>query len=121
MVEPAKNYESQYTEGEILGQGAFGEVYLATHRQENKKYVSKKMKIGPKPSDLMEKLKEVDLLFSMKHPNIVPYKDYFVQQDKGLLVLVMEYCECKFPFLSFFSWGSGCSNREKAQGEKDFF
>jgi serine/threonine protein kinase len=50
----------------------------------------------------MEKLKEVALLFSMKHPNIVPYKDYFVQQDKGLLVLVMEYCECKFPVFIIF-------------------
>ncbi len=103
MVEPAKNYESQYTEGEKLGQqGAFGAVYLATHRLENKKYVAKKMEIGPNPSDLMEKLKEVALLFSMKHPNIVPYKDYFVQQDKGLLVLVMEYCECKFPVFIIF-------------------
>ncbi len=79
MVEPAKNYESQYTEGEKLRrQGAFGTVYLATHKQENKKYVAKKMEIGPEPSDLMQKLKEVDLLFKMKHPNIVPYKDYFV-------------------------------------------
>ena len=103
MVEPAKNYESQYTEGEKLAQqGAFGAVYLATHKQENKKYVAKKMEIGPNPSDLMEKLKEVNLLFSMKHPNIVPYKDYFVQQDKGLLVLVMEYCECKFPVFFIF-------------------
>ena len=102
MVEPAKNYESQYTEGEKLGQGGFGAVYLATHKQENKKYVAKKMEIGPNPSDLMEKLKEVALLFSMKHPNIVPYKDYFVQQDKGLLVLVMEYCECKFPVFIIF-------------------
>jgi serine/threonine protein kinase len=102
MVEPAKNYESQYTEGEKLGQGAFGVVYLATHKQENKKYVAKKIRIGPKPSDLIEKLREVDLLFKMEHPNIVPYKDYFVQQDKGFLVLVMEYCECKFPDLIIF-------------------
>ena len=44
MVEAAKNYESQYTEGEKLAQqGAFGAVYLATHKQENKKYVAKKM------------------------------------------------------------------------------
>ena len=102
MVESSKSYDSQYTEGEKLGQGGYGAVYLATHKQENKKYVAKKMEIGPNPSDLMEKLKEVNLLFSMKHPNIVPYKDYFVQQDKGLLVLVMEYCECKFPVFIIF-------------------
>ncbi len=55
------------------------------------------MQIGPKPSDLIEKLREADLLFSMQHPNIVPYKDYFVQHDKALVILIMEYCECKFP------------------------
>ena len=77
MVE-AKSYESQYTEGEKLGQGGFGTVYLATHKHENKKYAAKKIKIGPKPADKTEKLKEVDLLLSMQHPNIVPYKEFFV-------------------------------------------
>ena len=52
MVE-AKNYESQYTEGRQLGQGGFGTVYEVTHRQEKKKYVAKKMKIDPLPSDLI--------------------------------------------------------------------
>ena len=43
MVEPTQNYESKYTEGDRLGQGGFGTVYLVIHRQENKKYVAKKM------------------------------------------------------------------------------
>ena len=102
MVEPTQNYESKYTEGDRLGQGGFGTVYLVTHKQENKKYAAKKMKIGPKPSDLIEKLREVDLLFKMQHPTIVPYKEFFVQQEKGLLVLIMEYCECKFFILMIF-------------------
>jgi serine/threonine protein kinase len=51
MVE-ARNYESQYTEGRQLGQGGFGTVYEATHKQENKKYVANKKKIGLQPSDL---------------------------------------------------------------------
>ena len=103
MVE-ARNYESQYTEGKQLGQGAFGTVYEATHKQENKKYVAKKMKIDPLQSDddLMQCMKEVSLLSSMKHPNIVPYKDSFVQQDRDLVILIMEYCECKFPVLIIF-------------------
>jgi serine/threonine protein kinase len=41
----------------------------------------------------------------MQHPNIVPYKDYFVQQNKGLVILIMEYCECKFPVLIIFLAG----------------
>ena len=35
----------------------------------------------------------------MKHANIVPYKDCFVQQDKSLVILIMEYCECKLPYV----------------------
>ena len=53
MVE-AKNYESQYTEGQKLGQGAFGIVILVTHIQEKKKYVAKKMKFEPTPADLIK-------------------------------------------------------------------
>ena len=102
MVEPAKNYESQYTEGRQLGQGAFGTVYEAKHKQEKKRYVAKKIKFNLQASDLIKCLKEVDLLSSMKHSNIVPYKDYFVQQDKGLVILIMEYCRCKFPVLITF-------------------
>jgi serine/threonine protein kinase len=52
MVETRGNYESKYSEGEKLGQGRFGTVYLVTHRQENKKYVAKKIKIDPTASDL---------------------------------------------------------------------
>ena len=102
MVEAAKTYESQYTEGRQLGQGGFGTVYEATHKRENKKYVAKKMEFDLRPSDLMKCLKEVDLLSSMEHSNIVPYKDSFFQQDKGLVILIMEFCECKFPVLIIF-------------------
>jgi serine/threonine protein kinase len=41
----------------------------------------------------------------MKHPNILPYKECFVQQDKGLVILIMEYCECKFFALIIFLAG----------------
>ena len=52
MVEAAKNYESQYTEGREIGQGAFGTVYEVTHKQEERKYVAKKMGFDLQPSDL---------------------------------------------------------------------
>ena len=97
MVQPAKNYESQYTEGRKLGQGNSGVVYLTTHKQENKEYVAKKMEFGQLPADLIKRLNEVKLSRSMEHSNIVPYKDFFVQHDKGLVILIMEYCKCKIP------------------------
>ena len=55
----------------------------------------------------------------MKHPNIVPYKDSFVEQDKGLVILIMEYCECKFTVLIIFSWGSGWPYRRDDQVATD--
>jgi serine/threonine protein kinase len=61
------------------------------------------MEIDPLQSDDLDYcLKEVELLSSMQHPNIVPYKDFFVQQDRGLVILIMEFCECKFPVLIIF-------------------
>ncbi len=43
MVESRDHYESKYTEKEIIKRGGFGTVYLVIHKQENKKYVAKKM------------------------------------------------------------------------------
>jgi serine/threonine protein kinase len=102
MVEARGNYESKYTEGEKLGQGDFGNVYQATHKEENKKYAAKKIRFDPAASDLQQLLKEVDLLLTMEHSNIVPYKEYFVQEAEGLLILIMDYCECKFSVFIIF-------------------
>ena len=33
------------------------------------------------------------MLKNLSHPNIVSYKGSFI--DKGLLIIVMEFCECK--------------------------
>jgi serine/threonine protein kinase len=52
MVETLGNYESKYSECEKLGQGRFGTVYLVTDKEENKKYVAKKIKIDPTATDL---------------------------------------------------------------------
>jgi serine/threonine protein kinase len=78
MVESAKSYDSQYMEDKWLRRGAFGAVYLATHRQENKQYVANKMEFEPTPDGLSKCLNEVKLLASMQHPNIVLFKEYFV-------------------------------------------
>ena len=36
---------------------------------------------------------EADLLRNLIHPNIVEYKASFI--DKGVLIIVMEYCEMR--------------------------
>jgi NIMA (never in mitosis gene a)-related kinase len=63
---------------EKLGQGAYGSVYLAIDQQTEEKVTLKKVKLRflPKP-DRAQALKEIELLSSLKHPNIVTYKDSF--------------------------------------------
>jgi serine/threonine protein kinase len=95
MVDAHGDYESKYTEHELLGEGGFGSVYLVTHKVENKKYVAKKVKVGPDTSDLIAKLSEVKLLQDLKHPNILSCKEFFNMQDINIII-IMEYCECKF-------------------------
>ena len=36
-------------------------------------------------------INQVKLLKELKHPNIVSYKDSFI--DEGILIIIMEYCE----------------------------
>ena len=117
MVEARGSYESKYTEHEKLDEDSFWTAYLVTHKVENKKYVAMKVKIGPDPSDLIDKLSEVKLLQELKHPNIVSCKEFFITQD--INILVMEYCECKFSTLSFFSWESCRPNRRNEKDQPD--
>ena len=102
MVEPTKSYDSQYKEERELGEGGGGTVYLVLNRQEKKKYAAKKITVESEISAMLQCLEEVKVLSTMKHPNIVLYKEYFIQQEKGLVILIMEYCECKFPVVIYF-------------------
>ena len=53
------------------------------------------------------------MLATLNHPNIVPFKDHFVQSDKGLLIIVMMFCDGKFTIRNHFLGGDLARKIEK--------
>ncbi len=76
-----------------IGSGSFGQVYLAMHKREQKKYVIKKIKTTEmSEKDRENTEQEVRLLQNLRQLNIVAYKDSFLDREQYLNI-VMEYCE----------------------------
>lgn len=86
-----KTGASAYTIKECIGKGKFSVVYKA--EQAGKQYALKKVQIFDMMSiRAREKcLKEIRLLQSMQHPNIVRYIDSFILQNE--LIIVLEWAE----------------------------
>ncbi|XP_053521443.1 serine/threonine-protein kinase Nek5 [Artibeus jamaicensis] len=75
----------------VVGEGAFGKVYLAKGRLDSKPCVIKEINCAKMPVHEKEaSRKEVTLLAKMKHPNIVTFFSSFQENDR--LFIVMEYC-----------------------------
>ncbi|XP_064385824.1 serine/threonine-protein kinase Nek8-like [Halichondria panicea] len=80
----------RYEQIRVIGQGAFGKVYLVTRKSDGKHVVTKEIPIDDLPKvERQSALNEVKVLKLLKHPNIVAHYDNFVA-DKSL-VIVMEY------------------------------
>lgn len=82
----------RYRQERLLGKGAFGSALLVTERQSGKCFVVKQVdmsKMGARERE--EAKKEVKLLGAFRHPNIVRYRESFV--EGGLLCMVMEYAD----------------------------
>lgn len=54
----------------------------------------------------------------LEHPNIVQYKASFI--EKGVLIIIMEYCEGKQNELHA-SWGFGLSHQEEEERRGQFY
>lgn len=75
-----------------IGEGSFGMVYLVRHKKNSANYVIKEINISKmtkKEKD--ESLSEVRVLLRLQHPNIIAYKESFI--DQGSLYIVTDYCE----------------------------
>ncbi|PIM99510.1 Serine/threonine protein kinase [Handroanthus impetiginosus] len=89
----AKSKMEDYAAIEQIGRGAFGAAFLVLHKNENKKYVLKKIRL----SKQTEKFKraayqEMDLLAKLRHPYILEYKDAWVDRGSCICILT-NYCE----------------------------
>ena len=78
---------------EIIGQGMYGKVYKAIHKLENKYYAIKSLNFKDIPQKERQNIEtEVNLLQELKHPNIVLYKESFIDKNKNLNI-VTTFCE----------------------------
>jgi non-specific serine/threonine protein kinase/NIMA (never in mitosis gene a)-related kinase len=76
-----------------IGNGMYGQVFLANHKLEQKLYAIKRINfkdINVKDRENIEN--EVKLLKDLKHPNIVSYKDSFCDRE-NYFNIVMSYCD----------------------------
>ena len=84
---------NRYTITSILGEGAMGEVYLASDEQTGQqvavKILARQLITNP---ELIQRFKrEAETLRKLDHPNIVKFLDTF--EYEGQYVIVMEYLE----------------------------
>eukprot|EP00002_Diphylleia_rotans_P017546 TRINITY_DN3405_c0_g3_i2.p1 TRINITY_DN3405_c0_g3~~TRINITY_DN3405_c0_g3_i2.p1 ORF type:complete len:808 (-),score=152.58 TRINITY_DN3405_c0_g3_i2:286-2709(-) len=79
--------------GKLLGRGSYGTVYLARDLLAQKCRVLKRVRICDESLKEKEKVEvEIKILSSFDHPNIVKCHDSFMDSQRGVLCLVMEYC-----------------------------
>ena len=80
----------------MLGQGTYGVVYRVRDKRTKKEYALKKVKVD---RDLFRDgfpvacLREISILKSCKHENVVHLKEVVVGEQLEKIYLVMEYCE----------------------------
>ncbi|GAB1597748.1 serine/threonine-protein kinase Nek1-like isoform X3 [Argonauta hians] len=83
---------NKYVKIRQIGHGSFGKVFLVRHKQSFSNYVIKEIVIsGMSPSERDDARKEVAMLATLKHKNIVSYIESF--EESGRLYIVMAYCE----------------------------
>ena len=97
----------RYRKVKEIGKGAFGAAILVTARTDPKsQYVIKLVDVSRlKPKERDEAKKEIKLLASFHHPNIVRYRDSFLEH--GQLHIVMDFAE-----------GGDLANMLKQQGTR---
>jgi eukaryotic-like serine/threonine-protein kinase len=73
----------------LLGQGSFGDVYLAEHMHQHTRVALKVLTLHFDQDTLKNFLHEARTLFLLKHPSIVPLLDFGLEKETPFLV--MEY------------------------------
>jgi len=85
---------SKYSLHNLLGEGAYSDVFLATHKQSGEKVAIKRV-VKLSKGDMWTRRKgaqkdEVRLLMLLNHPKIIKFKEFFETSDK--LYIVQEFC-----------------------------
>eukprot|EP01126_Amoeba_proteus_P043567 TRINITY_DN478_c0_g2_i27.p1 TRINITY_DN478_c0_g2~~TRINITY_DN478_c0_g2_i27.p1 ORF type:complete len:149 (+),score=16.14 TRINITY_DN478_c0_g2_i27:302-748(+) len=92
LVNPVTFFSSLYHLGEVIAFGAFGIIYEANCKRTLSPYVAKVIRINELESEqIFLLIKELRVLQSVNHPNLVQYIDSFISDSS--LYIVLEYCE----------------------------
>ena len=83
------SFDGKYKHVRFLGEGGFGNVYLAQELYSNR-YVAIKSLKEKKASRQNDIIHEMSIVSKFNHPNIVTLKHHY--KNQGCLYLVMEYC-----------------------------
>lgn len=96
---------SEYEELKTIGSGAFSEVKLCIHKPTNEKRAVKYIHKAGLYLDQMDsdyQLKEISIITSLDHPNIL--RCYEIYEDDLLYYVVTEYCEGGELFDKIIKW-----------------
>ena len=77
-----------------MGDGAYSSVYKVKRNEDGCVYALKKVKIAMMSNkDKENAINEVRILSSIRHPNVVSYKEAFIDEDTQTLNLVMQLAD----------------------------
>ncbi|XP_054650694.1 serine/threonine-protein kinase Nek3 isoform X2 [Dunckerocampus dactyliophorus] len=79
-----------YSVYKVIGEGSFGRALLVQCKNTQEKYIVKEIQLPKNESKVEKWRREAVLLSTMKHPNIVAFREAF--EADHLLCIVMEYC-----------------------------
>eukprot|EP00742_Colponemidia_sp_Colp-10_P004676 GILJ01004987.1.p1 GENE.GILJ01004987.1~~GILJ01004987.1.p1 ORF type:complete len:546 (-),score=67.04 GILJ01004987.1:270-1907(-) len=83
-----------FKELQLLGNGAYSQVYRVLRHSDGKEYALKKVKmLNISEKEKQNSLNEVRLLASVSHENIIGYKDAFLDDASQTLCVVTEYAD----------------------------
>ena len=75
-----------------LGEGAYSQVFKVIRYSDKQHYALKKVNMSPLSQKERENaLNEVRILASIRHPNVIGYKEAFIEDSEKCLCIVMEY------------------------------
>jgi calcium-dependent protein kinase len=87
-----KSYDDDFQVVAIIGEGSFGIVYKVANRTTNEIYAMKVINKKQRLRDDCSKLpKEVEILESLDHPNVLKIYDYY--EDDEAFYMIMEYID----------------------------
>jgi len=85
---------SDFTIIKKLGDGAYSSVFKVRREGDTEIYALKKVKmLNLSDKEKENALNEVRILASIDHPNVIGYKDAFIDESSSALCLIMEYAD----------------------------